>query len=347
MDPYPHPHPPVTVGAVGTLKSCSRCTSSSSAGAYPRPFCVKTCTTMGPPHSAAWANACSMCSMLCPSIGPAYRTPNASKKVCGATISRRALVNECTLEYASSPKSRQLTQAQPQPLSGRRVRRVQSQRRQRLRQLRHRRRVRPAIVVQHDHDLAVGMPEIVQRLVRHPPGQRPVTDDSDHPALAIDAAQGEPRGDPVRVRQRRRRVGVLNPVVLGLRPVRVAGQPAGLSQVLEAVPAPGQHLVHVGLVARVPEEDVTGRVEDPVQRQRELDRPQVRPQVPTGGRHRVDDESPYLFAQLSQLFAGQGLDVGRSLDTLQNHDGWRHVTRCPRPAAVATAAPVVAVRDLV
>ena len=30
--------------------------------------------------------------------GTRQRTPNASKKVCGATISRRALVTECTLE---------------------------------------------------------------------------------------------------------------------------------------------------------------------------------------------------------------------------------------------------------
>ena len=59
---------------------------------------------MGPSHSAAWANACSMCSMSCPSIGPAYRTPNASKNVCGVTISRSALSNARTLEYASSPK---------------------------------------------------------------------------------------------------------------------------------------------------------------------------------------------------------------------------------------------------
>ncbi len=85
--------------------SCSRWTSSSSAGAYPRPFCVRTCTTMGPSHVAACKKACSMCSMSCPSIGPAYRTPKASKKVCGATISRKADVTECTPEYASSPNA--------------------------------------------------------------------------------------------------------------------------------------------------------------------------------------------------------------------------------------------------
>ena len=60
-----------TVPLLGALTSCRRCTSSSSAGAYPRPFCVSTCTTIGPSHSAAWWKACSMCSMLWPSIGPA------------------------------------------------------------------------------------------------------------------------------------------------------------------------------------------------------------------------------------------------------------------------------------
>jgi hypothetical protein len=39
-----------------------------------------------------------MCAMSCPSIGPAYRTPKASKNVCGVTISRTALSSARTLE---------------------------------------------------------------------------------------------------------------------------------------------------------------------------------------------------------------------------------------------------------
>ena len=44
--------------------------SSASAGAYPRPFCVSTWTTIGPSHSAALRSVDSSPSMSCPSIGP-------------------------------------------------------------------------------------------------------------------------------------------------------------------------------------------------------------------------------------------------------------------------------------
>src|SRR5579859_997441 len=183
------------------------------------------------------------------------------------------------------------------------------------------------------------MPQVVQRLVGHPPGQRTVADDRHDPSLALHPAYRERRRKTVCVRQRRRRVRVLDPVVLGLRPVRIPAQATRLSQGLEPVPPSRQQLVYVGLVARVPQQHVTRRVEHPVQRQRQLDRTQVRPQVPPGRRHRLDDEGPYFLAQLGQLFAGQGLDVGGRLDTLQNHDGKPQATRCSRPAAVRPPPP--------
>jgi hypothetical protein len=66
-------------------------------------------------------------------------------------------------------------------------------------------------------------------------------------------------------------VRVLDQVVLGLGLAGVAGQPAPLAQQIEAVLPPGDHLVHISLVAGVEEDPVLRRVEDPVQRQGQLD----------------------------------------------------------------------------
>ena len=77
-------------------------------------------------------------------------------------------------------------------------------------------------------------------------------------------------------------MAVLDPVVLGLAPARVARQPAALAQVGEVVARAGDDLVHVGLVAGVPQDDVAGRVEDPVQGEGQLDHAEVGAEVPAG-----------------------------------------------------------------
>ena len=96
------------------------------------------------------------------------------------------------------------------------------------------------------------------------------------------ALEAQRRGDAVGVAERRRGVRVLDPVVLGLGPRGVAGQPAFLLELREALTAAGHELVDVGLVTGVEEEDVLGRVEDPVQGEGELDDAEVRAEMPAG-----------------------------------------------------------------
>ena len=43
-----------------------------------------------------------------------------------------------------------------------------------------RRRIRPLVVVHHDHHRAIGRRDVVERFPRHPPGQRTIADDRDH-----------------------------------------------------------------------------------------------------------------------------------------------------------------------
>ena len=86
--------------------------------------------------------------------------------------------------------------------------------------------------------------------------------------------------------------------MLGFVAVRVAREAAALAQLREALAASGQQLVHVSLMTGV-EDDRLGRgVEDPVERDRELDRTEIRPQVTAGLSDGTDQEVADLFGEL-------------------------------------------------
>ena len=151
-----------------------------------------------------------------------------------------------------------------------------------------RRLVGAAVVVDHDDQPRVARDgDVVERLPGHAAGQRAVADHRDDGTVVL-AAQPVGLGHAVGVRQRGRRVAVLHQVVLGLGPARVARQPAALPQRVELGQPAGQQLVHVGLVPGVEDQLVLGRVEHPVQRDRQLDHAQVGAQVTAGARHGLD-----------------------------------------------------------
>ena len=86
----------------------------------------------------------------------------------------------------------------------------------------------------------------------------------------------------------------------------------------------------VGLVAGVPQEDVVGRVEDPVEGDGELDHAQVGAEVAAGDRDRLDDELADLVGQHVELV---GLEPAKVLcrgDRLEHHLRRR---RYPPPGA--------------
>ncbi len=114
------------------------------------------------------------------------------------------------------------------------------------------------------------MAQIIEALVGHPAGKGTVADDGDDVAVRVIAAPNR-GGQAVGVAKRRRRVAVLDPVVHGLGSRRVAREPFGLAQRGEHFTPAGNELVHVGLVARVPDDVVPRRTEYPVQRQRQFD----------------------------------------------------------------------------
>ncbi len=121
-------------------------------------------------------------------------------------------------------------------------------------------------------------------------------------------------GHAVGVGQDRRRVAVLDPVVRGLLAARIARKPARLTQGGERVAPAGDDLVHVGLVAGVPQDDVPRRVEHPVHGERELNGTQIGTEVAAGDGHRLDDEGSDLLRQLSELLVRQLAQVGGGVD---------------------------------
>ena len=60
-----------------------------------------------------------------------------------------------------------------------------------------------------------------------------------------------------------------------------------------------------------------GRVEDPVQRDGQLDHAEVGAEVPAGLGDLVDEEGADLLGQLVQLLLGERLEGGRARDVLE------------------------------
>ena len=170
------------------------------------------------------------------------------------------------------------------------------------------------------------MAQVVECLVRHAAGHRTVADHRDDVAVVVRAVvSGD--GKAVGVAEHRARVAVLDEVVAALLTVGVAGQAVGLAQVGEPGLAAGENFVHVGLVARVPQDRVVRALEHPVQGDGEFHRAQVAAQVPARVGDRIHDELTDLRAEFVQLLRGQPAQVcGGGDPGEQGHSGF-HATR--------------------
>ena len=79
------------------------------------------------------------------------------------------------------------------------VRRLEAKVGEAVAQARDRRRVRAAVVVQHDHHAASAVSQVVDAFVGHAAGHRSVADDRDDPPLGFGPAQVQRGGNTVRV----------------------------------------------------------------------------------------------------------------------------------------------------
>ncbi len=130
------------------------------------------------------------------------------------------------------------------------------------------RRDRHVVVVEDDDQPGVPSAGVVHCLVGHAGGHRSVADDRDH--LVVGAGEVARGGKTEARRDRSRRMRRAERVVDALGPLGEAGKPAALTQGHHPVAPAGEDLVRVALVADVPDEDVVRRVEDVMERHRQL-----------------------------------------------------------------------------
>ena len=167
------------------------------------------------------------------------------------------------------------------------------------------RRDRHAVVVEDDHDRRLEAAGVVERLEGDAAGQRAVADHGDDLAVLADPlAHRLLEAD--RVADRGRGVAGAHDVVLGLGDRAERREAAVLADRLEPVAAAGQDLVRVGLVADVPEDLVARRVEQAVQRDRELAGAEVGAEVAADLADRVDDQLADLLRELLELRRRRG-----------------------------------------
>jgi hypothetical protein len=175
------------------------------------------------------------------------------------------------------------------------------------------RRDRHPVVVEDDHDRRLEPARLVQRLVGDAAGQGAIADHRDDPAVGADAAPHRFL-EPDRVADRGRGVAGSHDVVLGLGDRAERREAAVLADRREPIPAAGEDLVRVRLVADVPEDLVTGRLHQAVERDRELAGAEVGAEVPADLADRVDDQLAGLLRDLLQLVVVEPVQVEGSLD---------------------------------
>ncbi len=182
------------------------------------------------------------------------------------------------------------------------------------------------VVVEDDHQSRrprVG--DVVERLVGHAAGERAVADDHHRGSLPTR------RRHPHAVAEGSGGVAVLDPVVRALLPARIPGQAAVLAEGREAVGAPGEDLVYICLVPDVPDDGVVRAVEDAVQRQRQLDDPEVGGQVPAGLRHLLDEVPADGVGEHGELVRVEAAQVTGEVEVLEQVEQVRivgHVASC-------------------
>src|SRR3954463_8424848 len=185
----------------------------------------------------------------------------------------------------------------------------------------HVRRDRHAVVVQDDHDRGAEAAGLLDRLERDAAGHRAVADDRDDLARVGLAGQAHALLQADRVADRGRGVAGAHDVVLGLVDRAERGEALVLADRRELVAAAREDLVRIGLVADVPEDLVARGVEQRVQRDRELARPQVRPEVAADLADRVDDVRADLLGDLDERVLVERVKVLRAVDAVEEPGG--------------------------
>ena len=181
-----------------------------------------------------------------------------------------------------------------------------------LREGADRRADRHLVVVEHDQQLGLALADVVERLEAEAAHERRVADDDRDPLEAV--AQVAGRREALGDRQAGAGVAAVEHVVLRLGAAREAADAVELAERPEPLEAAGQQLVRVGLVAGVPDDPVARRLEQPVERDRQLDDAERRAEVAAGRGDGRDDRLADLGGELRELGLGQAAKVGGAVE---------------------------------
>src|SRR5258708_18835010 len=106
-------------------------------------------------------------------------------------------------------------------------------------------------------------------------------------------------------------------VVFALAPQEKSIQALILSYRIEAVAPPGKELVNIPLVAHVEDQLVFRRIENPVQRDRQLYHTQIRTEMSTGLRKNRNQLIAYLLSELGKSPFFKTFEVGGRINGVQ------------------------------
>ncbi len=184
---------------------------------------------------------------------------------------------------------------------------------------------RPFVVVQHDDETARLRFRVVQRFVTDPAGEGRIARHHHH--VFIPAAQIAADRHPEPGGQSRAGMSGAITIMFAFAPQEKAVQPLVLSHGADAVQPAGKHLVHVTLVADVENELVLRRFKDAMQRNRQLDDPEVRAEVTAGLRKNFDQLFADFLRELRQVVFPQRLDVRGRANPIQKPGRGRRLRR--------------------
>jgi len=103
---------------------------------------------------------------------------------------------------------------------------------------------------------------------------------------------------------------------------------------MELLPASGQQFVGIGLIAGIPHDFVFRRIQEILQRDRQLHHTQIGGQVPPDIRNHRKDLLTDLLAQFRKLLRGEAFQISGTVDifqqrhctiSLSNDDNWAQV----------------------
>ena len=182
-----------------------------------------------------------------------------------------------------------------------------------------RRADRHLVVVEHDQELRFALADVVERLEREPAHEGGITDDHRHALEAVAEVAGgcQALGDG----QARPRVAAVEDVVLRFAAPREPADAVQLAEGREPLETAGQQLVRIGLMPGVPDDPVARRLEQAVERDRQLHDAQRRAQVAAGLGDGLDDGLPNLGRKAVHLRVGEAPQVGRTAESGKDRQG--------------------------